>query len=459
MSAAVYVDETTDFRLVPLVRQAFLTGKFEVFQEMKEKVHFWPTGPDFFTKIPEKEHMVYWTENHLAGILSTEYLIAQHYGETLPHERLLQFLTSRIRYGSSEYLSVAYQAYTMAAILNVVDFCKDERLRELATEVCTIIANQYARVVNPFTGAVASAGGRVYEYMRTATDGLKISPLCYVLIGQPERMERFNPMKFTLAYALQTTSYRVPQSILDVVIERRQPGTHSYEFELTKPSLSTDEPIWICWSYGQYANMSRAIETVRFFYEHGLHHHHHFSSASKLFGLGTGSVLILQLILLFLYPLFAIILRMFGTSSWLTNVTLHTVTLVRDQSVVVVTAAVPKNAHGRPAAQQYPCQILVNDKTVHIGFGKILSGVKKEMSGMSMLPHVHVSSDGRNAVLNVRFSSYNPFFVYRTRHDAVEVTGEEQAKTLYPEWTIDVSKKGTREVTFTVSPTPGYVQP
>lgn len=453
---SVIVDEITDFRLVPLVRQAFIENKFDVFQEIRDKVHFWPTGPDFFKNIPEEEHMVYWTENHLSGILSTEYLVAQHYREKLSHNRLEQFLESRIKYGSSEYLSVAYQAYTMAGILNLVDFCTDEKIRSLAERFCDIIACQYAYVINPFTGHVASAGGRMYAYMRRTTDKLKISPLCYVLIGQPERMNQFDPMKFTLAYALKTTRYKVPDDALKLIQERRKQGTHAYSVQLTAPSISKDEPIWICWTYGQYANMSRAVETIRFFYEHGLHHHHHFLGAKKLFGFGKVSVLAIQFLLLLFYPLFAIVMYMFGTVSWLTNVTLETVTMVQDKSVVVITAAVPKNVRGRTAAQQFPCQILVNDMTVYVNFGQILSGVKKEMSGMSMMPHVDLSIDesaADTAVLEVEFSSYNPVFMFRSRGDKLEVIGVEEAKEKYPEWTIVLSERTSKEVRFVVQKT------
>ena len=35
---------------------------------------------------------------------------------------LLDFLNSRIKYGLSEFLSVVYNGYTMAALLNLIDF-------------------------------------------------------------------------------------------------------------------------------------------------------------------------------------------------------------------------------------------------------------------------------------------------------------------------------------------------
>jgi hypothetical protein len=452
---SVFIDEKTDFRLVPLVRKAFLTNQFDVFQEIRDKVHFWPTGPDFFKNIPEDQHMVYWTENHLAGILTTEYLVAQHFQEKLNHNRLEQFLESRIKYGSSEYLSVSYQAYTMAGILNIVDFCTNEKLSALATQFCNIIAKQYAYVINPFTGHVASAGGRMYAYMRRTTDKLKISPLCYLLVGQPERMDQFDPNKFTLAYALKTTTYKVPSEAFRLIEERRKPGMHAYSVPLTAASLSVDEPIWICWTYGQYANMSRAIETIRFFYEHGLHHHHHFHGADKLFGLGRVSVLMIQILLLIFYLLFALLFYMFGTVSWLTNVTLETITMVQDKSVVVLTVAVPKNVRGRPAAQQFPCQILVNDMTVYTNFGKIVSGVKKEMSGMSMMPHAELESDAEEnkAILHIHFSSYNPVFALRARADKIEVIGVEEAKLKYPEWTIEIPTQSDKEIRLIVRET------
>ena len=449
---SVIVDEKTDFRLVPEIRKAFLTQNFDLFQEIKDKVPFWMNGPDFFKNTPEKQHMVYWTENHLAGILSTEYLVAQHLGEPLTHNRLEQFLQSRLRYGSSEYLSVSYQAYTMAGILNLVDFCTDENIKRMATQFCNIMSEQYAHVINPFTGNVASAGGRMYAYMRRTTDKLKISPLCYLLIGEPERINQFNPDKFTLAYALQTTTYKIPDRIYEIIQKRREPGTHYSKLRLTAPFLSADEPIWICWTYGQYT--ARPVDAVRFIYDHGLHYHHHFRAAiSKLFGLGNVSVILLQFTILLFYPLITFLLYVFGTVSWLTNVELETVTMVQGKSVVVITAAVPKNTRGRPAAQQFPAQILVNDLTVYTNFGQILSGVKKEMSGMSMMPDVDLTADHDTSILHIEFSSYNPVFALRSSKDALQVNGLEEARAKYPEWTITVADQTPKEIKLIVRKT------
>lgn len=439
----IQVNETIDFKLVPLVRKAFLENDFDIFQEMMDEIHFWPKGPDFFTKIPEKEHLVYWTENHLAGILSTEYLVYQQLGLELKHDRLHQFLTSRVTYGSSEYLSVAYQAYTMAAVLNVVDFCMDETLRSLAIQFCHNISRQYAEVINPFTGNVATAGGRMYSYMRKTTDKLKISPLCYVLIGQPERNRAFDPMKFTLAYALNTTTYRVPQDVLDIVQARRAPGVHKRTLRLTSDGISSDEPIWVNWTYGRYADPHRLFETVKFVYDHGLHHHHHFSAAAPLFALGYVSVALIWLLILLFFPILVVFVEIFGTVSWLTGVVLEVETRVKydsqeKPSVVVTTKAVPKNNIGRPAAQQYPCQILVNDRTVFLNYGKIVSGVKKEMSGMALMPSV-VLGDG---VLEAVFDSKNPWFKLKSRKDSVEVQGLSEVQALYPEWNIRVEQTG-----------------
>jgi hypothetical protein len=441
----VDVDETTDFRLVPLVRKAFLENDFTVFQEMLDEVHFWPEGPDFFSRIPEDEHMVYWTENHLAGILSTEYLIHQQLGLELKHDRLETFLKSRVRYGSSEYLSVAYQAYTMAAVLNVVDFCKDVRLRSLATQFCDMISLSYAEVINPFTGNVATAGGRMYSYMRKTTDKLKISPLCYTLVGQPEKNRSFDPMKFTLAYALNTTSYTVPQDAFYTIEARRKPGVHKRTLRLTSNGISSDEPIWVNWTYGRYADPHRLFDTISFVYDHGLHHHHHFKSAAPLFVLGRISVYLLWLLIMLFFPLFVFFVRIFATVSWLTGVVLEVETHVKNDtngrpSVIVISKAVPKNTVGRPAAQQYPCQILVNDRTVYLNFGKIVSGVKKEMSGMAIMPSVHLE-DG---VLEVVFDSTNPLFWFNSRGDMVEVQGVEEARTAYPEWDIRVETSGRK---------------
>lgn len=395
--------ESFDFELVYIIRQAFLTNTFESFQEIYDNFPFWPSGPSFFQNRNESEHMVYWTENHLAGILSSEALVAQKLNKSINHNRLLQFLNSRVKYGSSEYLSVVYQPYTFAALLNLVDFSSNQEYARLARQICNDIAYQYALVVNPFTGNVATAGGRTYEYTRSTTDRLKISPLCYLLVGQPERMKGFNPKNFTLAHALLTTRlYEIPYEILQVVSNRKEEGMHKQTHRLVKP-VSSNEPIWILWSYGIYFSRDTFLKTISFVYENGLFAHSHFKSVGeKLFMFGKWPLVILFVLL---YQIFAFFFY-FMKGTWLTDVVLEVVTWTRgSKNVVVVTKAIPKGVEGMIPAQQYPCQVLVNTLSLDLRYGEIISGVKKELSGFTRMPNVKLQTGNDFIQLEIQVSS------------------------------------------------------
>ncbi len=416
------IDETTDFRLVPNVRNAFLSGNTSEFERYASEILFFPKEYQrSFKDIPEEQHMVYWTENHLAGILSSEYLIAQKLGIPLNHNRLEIFLKSRVKYGSSEYLSVAYQAYTLAGLLNVYDFADSLELRDLAKQVIDDIIMSYTYVVHPFTGKFASAGGRLYSYMRTTTDNLKISPLLYLLVGKS--IERFNRTSYTLANALLTTTYTIPSKAYDIIEERRKPGIHEYKIRLTKniPSISND-PIWILWTYGVYLSPFRIHQTIYFIYKYGLYDHHHFSKA--LSGLKLHSGLARFFVYLFLTIFYGIItpfISFLGKSSWLTDAKLHTVTITKENKSVCVITSITSDASGYKAAQQFPAQILIDSETYYTTFGKIESGVKKELSSMSVLPYTNITHKDSKVFLNVYFGSYNPFFRWLSKNDELTI--------------------------------------
>jgi len=444
------IDETTDFRLVPAVREAFLNNSFEIFQEIKNKILFFPTSSNSFLNIPDDEHMVYWTENHLSGILSTEYLISEYYNEPLNHTRLLDFLKSRIKYGISEFLSVVYNGYTMAALLNLVDFCKNEEIKNLALTLCNTLAYHYAHVVHPYNGTIATACSRTYEYTRYTTDKLKISPLLYLLVGKKELMNSLDT-NYTLKYALETTKiYEIPNEILQIVEKRKENGLHEYNLTLTKNKLDLNEEPWILWTYGNYVEPIHIIKILNFFYDNGIYQHHQFKESVEFIFSNIFLRNILKIVILFFYFVFNFIANRFLNSSFLTGCSLHTITLTKNNKNCCIITSLQTQTFGKIAAQQFPCQIHIDNQTCYINYGKVVSGVKKEMSSMSIFPYNELSiipNNNNTLQLFVDFTTYNPFFYFYSYDDEIIVTNNIENNEFHVTYNIDINKK---KVTFSV---------
>ena len=446
------INETTDFRMVPAVREAFLTKSFDIFQRMHDEIVWFPTDPDTFLKIPEDQHMVYWTENHLAGILSTEYLVAQQLGKKLKHKRLETFLNSRVTYGSSESFSGVYQPYTMAALLNIVDFCNDPALVGLAQKVCDTIVLQYASVIHPITGSCGTAASRHYSYMRTQTTNLKIAPLCDVLVGRASNLSTY-PTSFTLAYALQTTSYKIPQAAFDKIATRRRPGVHEEVIEATKKSISYKEPVWILWTYGEYAQATRMFDVIDFLYESGVSNHHHFKQYASV--LNHRFVRFLAYLLIgIMFCVYWIAVKLFLVSTYLTGMKMHVITMTspKSPSCCIVTS-LSFRGERRIAAQQLPLMINIDDKTFYAQFGQPQSGVKKEMSSMAILPTSDVSYKNRIVTVRTSFRTFNPMFWMKSRGNLADIGGFEDSQTesVVGDFKVRLTSKTTRNMTLEVT--------
>jgi hypothetical protein len=73
-----------------------------------------------------ENNRIYWTENHMILWLSSCYLLRQENGEQLAGSELepliLHYLKTRFQYGFYEFFSIIYSKFTLAGLLNLIDF-------------------------------------------------------------------------------------------------------------------------------------------------------------------------------------------------------------------------------------------------------------------------------------------------------------------------------------------------
>lgn len=129
---------------------------------------YWPDEPG-------ADSMCTWTESHYLLFTSAAYLAGQLFpnktfvnsglgGEQLIERhrtRLLRWMNLRFFTGFSEWLSHITYDENLTALINLVDFCKDEEIRVRAAILIDLILFEMA--ANNYLGVFGSANGRSYE--------------------------------------------------------------------------------------------------------------------------------------------------------------------------------------------------------------------------------------------------------------------------------------------------------
>lgn len=135
---------------------------------------YWPDEPGV-------DSMCTWSENHHILFSSAEYLAGQLYPDRVftnsgqngrqkmerARQRVARWLDLRYRTGFSEWLSHVYYVEDMVALLNLVDFARDEEIAKKATMVLDLMLLDMA--LSHFQGTFASTHGR--SYFPAKTDG------------------------------------------------------------------------------------------------------------------------------------------------------------------------------------------------------------------------------------------------------------------------------------------------
>jgi hypothetical protein len=105
------------------------------------------------------------SENHMILWMSSSWLLQHKYGWDLKdatlRQRLVHYLELKIQYGYYEFLSITYLPFTFSALLNLVDFCKDQEIRNLADGAVRRLVSDYLLFVND-KGVHYTAAGRDY---------------------------------------------------------------------------------------------------------------------------------------------------------------------------------------------------------------------------------------------------------------------------------------------------------
>ncbi len=188
-----------DLTLSPLIRILYqypgnLPGELRARTELailNFRYWFYPDEGDVHSRASN------WTENHQLLYHSLEYLAGQRYpartfsktGKTgawhMDHARraLLSWMSIRARAGFSEWLSPGYYADDLMALLNLVDFARDEQVAQLSGRFCDLILVDIA--IHSFDGGLRCSMGRPYVSMLKDPRSTMAAALLMLSTGEP----------------------------------------------------------------------------------------------------------------------------------------------------------------------------------------------------------------------------------------------------------------------------------
>jgi hypothetical protein len=157
----------SDFAIVVLLRILFFVSKTNMTDYYDKLIlpalqseHYWYSTEDGVVNDDTMN-----SENHMILWMSSAWLLQEKYGWDLKdatlQQRLHHYLNLKIKYGFYEFLSITYLPYSFNGLLNLVDFCRDQDIKNLASQAIRRLVSDYLWFVND-KGVHYTAAGRDY---------------------------------------------------------------------------------------------------------------------------------------------------------------------------------------------------------------------------------------------------------------------------------------------------------
>jgi hypothetical protein len=186
---------------------------------------YWPDEPG-------QDEMCSWTESHYVLFASAGYLAGQLFPDRIFENsgysgaemmtrfgpRIKRWLDLRFYTGFSEWLSNVYYDDDLTALLNLVDFCKDEDIQRRSAILIDLLL--YEMAVNNFAGVFGGSHGRSYEPMQKWAAQESTTDTQKLLFGKGIFAGSDNMSAASFALSLR---YRMPQVIYDIANDTQRP--------------------------------------------------------------------------------------------------------------------------------------------------------------------------------------------------------------------------------------------
>ncbi len=186
--------DVSDFKFVNLLRVLYEYPQ-EIPEEVNDKIERTLLHFRYWWDEPGENSMCYWSENHQILFASAEYLAGQLYlDKTFTNskltgrqhvakakKRILDWLEMRWKYGFTEFYSGTYYIEDIAALVNLIDFAKDENVRIKCKIILDILLYDVAS--QQVNGMFVSVSGRAYESNRKGGEHESLGGISKYLLG------------------------------------------------------------------------------------------------------------------------------------------------------------------------------------------------------------------------------------------------------------------------------------
>ena len=256
----------SDFAISKLVRILFFTHGTSWQEYYDDRILPTLRGESYWytTECCNKNDDSMNSENHMLLWFSNAWLLNQREGWSVGgstlRQRLVHYLTLKIKYGYYEFLSISYWPLTLEGLMNLVDFVEDQEIRTLAERAVQRLVADNLLFVNS-NGIKYSVAGRDYaeRFVKDAPYTLQQDGIIHLLtgLGRPPSVRRMAQNTF-----LSTSSFDFSD-----IVEQWQPFVdtnfvygHTLEesFAINAPldkfdrivfqfSQGNNKKDWLCW--------------------------------------------------------------------------------------------------------------------------------------------------------------------------------------------------------------------
>ncbi|MBS1625671.1 MAG: T9SS type A sorting domain-containing protein [Bacteroidetes bacterium] len=349
----IRTDGDADFRIVQMVRVLFLTQATHQYDSVilasVNSVKYWINYGDSIH--------VYWSENHMAMWMGSDYLLQQSYGrpvDTLVRSRVLHYLQLKNQYGFYEFNSSVYLPYCLSGILNLADFATDPQIKALATSAAQKLMSDYLLRMTNDKGTFFPTAGRNYYGKYETPYGQNHNNLIWLLTGMgpmPDNASHCGAFLATSDIPVDTVSNSW-RPTLDTVFQNGHSLAASFAINEGQDTIAR---IIFRWSGGGYFMPSVVLGSGAMIADSGLWNNYTFQSFRQLSGLPLS-----------LYPQLSQSLNVISYSSLIMDARLaeykhNSVTLSSTQDFF----------KGKVGFQQWPCVANVGTTAVYTASGPV----------------------------------------------------------------------------------------
>ena len=225
--------DCSDFRYVNLVRILYEFGD-QIPEKTLSRIEKTLFDFRYWWDEPGENSMCYWSENHQILFASAEYLCGQLYPDVVfansgltgrehmekARKRALDWLEMRWAYGFTEFNSGVYYKEDIGAMINLIDFARDEELVEKTMIIMDLLL--YDVAVQNINTMFVSASGRAYTGNRMGGKGADLGGVTNYYWGDGSRIRQgmMQGMMSTRKYRLPSVIKEIATDTSDVIIKQ-----------------------------------------------------------------------------------------------------------------------------------------------------------------------------------------------------------------------------------------------